>query len=203
VAAGRPALVERTTPLRLVVFGAGPQGLGHVRTLSSVLDGVRDVTSVTHVVRRPPAYVDRVAAGARVVAAGSEDAHVATAAADVVVCATTSREPLFDSGLVRHDAIVIAVGSHEPEVREVDSALVGGAQVVVEDVATARRECGDIVLAIEEGAVRPDRLVSLRDVVAGAVPLATDRPILFKGSGMAWQDLVIADAIVGQPPLLG
>ena len=72
-------------------------------------------------------------------------------AADVVVCATTARTPLFDSTLLTDDVIVIAIGSHEPDARELDGALMGRAQVVVEDVATALRECGDVVLAIADG----------------------------------------------------
>jgi ornithine cyclodeaminase/alanine dehydrogenase-like protein (mu-crystallin family) len=41
----------------------------------------------------------------------------------------------------------------------------------------------------------------MQEFVTAAVEPATDRPVVFKGSGMAWQDLAvaeqIADAIVG------
>jgi ornithine cyclodeaminase len=55
---------------------------------------------------------------------------------------------VFDSGLLRDDVVVVAVGSHEPDARELDGRLLGRASVVVEDVATALREAGDVVLAI-------------------------------------------------------
>jgi hypothetical protein len=48
------------------------------------------------------------------------------------------------------DVVVVAVGSHEPDAREVDAPLLGRATVVVEDVGTALREAGDVVLAIAE-----------------------------------------------------
>lgn len=73
----------------------------------------------------------------RVTGPGSLAAAAAVAAADVIVCATSASEPLFDSSLVRDDAVVMAVGSHEPHVREVDAALFARAQVIVEDVPTA------------------------------------------------------------------
>ncbi len=119
------------------------------------------------------------------------------AAADVIICATSASEPLFDSRMLRNDSIVIAVGSHEPHVREVDAALCGRAQVVVEDVATALRESGDIVMAIAEGTLSEEELVPMKDLLTGAVPLQyPDRPLFFKSSGMSWEDLVAAAAVV-------
>jgi ornithine cyclodeaminase len=184
VAAIGPALRARANPPRVVVFGAGPQAKGHVATLSAV----SELTDVTYLVRNPQGRE-------RTLAVGSDEAKAVLRAAEVVVCATTARTPLFDSTLLTDDVIVIAIGSHEPDARELDSALFARAQVVVEDVATALRECGDIVLAIEEGALNPGGLVTIRDMVTGAVPPATDRPVVFKGSGMAWQDLAVAGRI--------
>jgi ornithine cyclodeaminase/alanine dehydrogenase-like protein (mu-crystallin family) len=181
VAAIKPALLKRADPPRVVVFGAGPQGVGHVNTLAALFD----LADVSYIVRTPG---DRE----RTFATGSDEADAVFRAADLVVCATTAREPLFDSALLADDAIVIAVGSHEPRARELDSALMARAQVIVEDVATARRECGDIVQAIADESLRPDALVPIGDVVTGAVQPATDRPVVFKGSGMAWQDLAVA-----------
>ncbi|UWP85152.1 ornithine cyclodeaminase family protein [Dactylosporangium fulvum] len=196
VAAVRAALGPG--PLRVVVFGAGPQGTGHVATLAAVAE-----LSTVDVVVRSPDAVDRaapVAAGgppARVLRAGSVEVPEALRAADVVVCATTARTPLFDSALLAERAVVLAVGSHEPDAREVDAAFCRRATVVVEDVATALRECGDVVLAIGEGALSPDRLVPMRDVVRGTATLSGG-PLLFKGSGMAWQDLVVAEAVLAR-----
>jgi ornithine cyclodeaminase len=127
-----------------------------------------------------------------VLATGSPEADAVLRAADVVVCATTAREPLFDSSLLTDDVLVVAIGSHERDARELEAALLGRSQVVVEDVDTALRECGDIVLAIAEDAVTEDALVPMRDIVTGAVEPANDRPVVFKGSGMAWQDLAVA-----------
>jgi ornithine cyclodeaminase/alanine dehydrogenase-like protein (mu-crystallin family) len=67
--------------------------------------------------------------------------------------------------------------------------------VVVEDVATALRECGDVVQAVAAGAVAEDDLVPLALVARGEAPASTGR-VLFKGSGMAWQDLVVAEAVL-------
>lgn len=190
----RPWLRGAGGPRDVVVFGAGPQGSGHVEALAAEVA----LGTVTFVVRRPDAVTlpsTGAAAGATVLA--TDDPRVAAALrdADVVVCATTARTPVFDASLVSAHVLVAAVGSHEPEAAEVDAAFVGSATVVVEDVSTALRECGDVVQAVAAGTITEDDLVALTDVANGRRPVTTGR-VLFKGSGMAWQDLVVAEAVL-------
>jgi ornithine cyclodeaminase len=196
VAAVRAHLSRRPGPLFVVVVGAGPQATGHVATLRAGLAPQRPVTSVRYLLRNP----SRRPPGApipdeEVLALNSDAAADALRAADVVVCATSARQPLFDSTLLSATSVVIAVGSHEPDAREVDEALCARATVVVEDVGTALREAGDVVLAVGGGALHPDHLVSMKDVVSGATSLDQTRPVLFKSVGMSWEDLVVARAV--------
>ncbi|SFP30714.1 ornithine cyclodeaminase [Geodermatophilus dictyosporus] len=172
-------------PLRVGVVGAGPQATGHVATLAAV----RPLSHVVHLVRDP----SRTPLDA--VALGSPEAGEALRSADVVVCATSARTPVVDPALLREDVVVVAVGSHEPDARELDAALLARATVVVEDVATALREAGDVVLAVAEGALSPGDLVPLRDVVTGTAAVPADRPLVVKTVGMSWQDLVVATAV--------
>ncbi|WP_436532327.1 ornithine cyclodeaminase family protein [Actinoplanes sp. HUAS TT8] len=178
VAAVLPRLGDE---LRVAVFGSGPQAYGHVATLGAF----RQLTSVTHIVRDP----SRVKGA---VGLGSAAAEEVLRGADVVVCATSARTPLFASELIKDSAVVVAVGSHEPDAREVPGELCARATVVVEDVATALREAGDVVRAIGEGFLKPADLVPMSEFSAG--PL--DRPLFFKSVGMSWQDLVVAEAVI-------
>ena len=82
------------------------------------------------------------------------------AAADVICCCTTAREPLFDGALVADHACVVAIGSHEPDAREVDEALVRRATVVVEARAAALREAGDVIAAGPRGRTSSSRCAS-------------------------------------------
>ncbi len=167
----------------LVVFGTGPQARGHVDALRAV----RAIESVV-VVGRDPQRARAFAASLDLpAAAGSPDA-VADAA--ITVCATTAVEPLFDGRRVPAGVCVIAVGSHEPHVRELDTALMRRAHVVVEDEATARREAGDVIQA------GPDLdLIGLATLVRGEAALDPNRPRVFKSVGMGWEDLALADAV--------
>ena len=173
-------------PVRAAVIGAGPQATGHTATLAAV----HSVTQVDYLVRDP----SRTPFAA--VALASPQADDVLRAADVVVCATSARTPLFDSSLLRDEAVVIAVGSHEPDARELDAVLLARATVVVEDVDAALREAGDVVLAIGEKALSAQDLVPMRDILAGTAAIPRDRPLVFKSVGMSWQDLVVATAVV-------
>jgi ornithine cyclodeaminase len=179
----------------VAAIGAGPQAIGHVRTLREALAGDRPIGRVRFLVRDPARAAAALPPDDVVVPLGGTAAADALRAADVVVCATSAREPLFDSALIGAEAVVIAVGSHEPDAREVDAALCRRASVVVEDVGTALREAGDIVLAVAEGAIEPADLVPLADVATGRFQPPPGRPVLFKSVGMSWEDLVVARAV--------
>ncbi|MFH8559966.1 ornithine cyclodeaminase family protein [Streptomyces sp. NPDC017988] len=177
---------------RLLVFGTGPQAWGHVEAVRAARPGLRHVDVVARNAQRVAAFVDRCRAeGLSAAAAAPDD----VARADVVCCCTTARTPLFDGTLLPDHATVAAVGSHEPDAREVDAALVGRATVVAESREVAARECGDLLLAAAEGTFTMPRLHTLTALVRGETKPAEDRPRLFKSAGMAWEDLGVAAAV--------
>jgi ornithine cyclodeaminase/alanine dehydrogenase-like protein (mu-crystallin family) len=160
---------------RLVVFGRGPQAVAHAAAIRSV----RPIESL------------------QLLGRDASDVEDLVASADVICCATTARAPLFDGSLVADHATVVAIGSHEPAARETDDALAARATVVVESRASALREAGDVIGAIASGALREDALVTLADLVRGDATVDPTRPRLFKSTGMAWEDAVVASALVG------
>ncbi|MEU7177494.1 MULTISPECIES: ornithine cyclodeaminase [Streptomyces] len=175
----------------LVLFGTGPQARGHLDALRVV----RPLTRVT-VVGRTPAHVERFAETARrdtgLPVAPGDPSAVATA--DLVACCTTARTPLFDGALLAPHATVTAVGSHEPDAREVDSGTVRRCTVVVESRAAAVREAGDLIPELAAGRLDRAALIPLADLATGAATVDRTRPRLFKSVGMAWEDLVVAGA---------
>jgi len=176
---------------RLLVFGTGAQGWAHVGALRAVAPGLERIDVVARDRARLDAFVARVRGehGLEARAAAPDAARDA----DLIVCATTAREPLFDGALVADHATVVAIGSHEPEARETDDALAARATIVVESRASALREAGDVIQAVAVGAATADRLVTLAELVGGAS--LGSGPRLFKSTGMSWEDAVVAAAL--------
>jgi ornithine cyclodeaminase/alanine dehydrogenase-like protein (mu-crystallin family) len=151
----------------LLVIGRGPQGRAHAEAIPAVVPTIEQVDVV-----------------------GREVDGVDVGAYDVIACCTTAREPLFDGAAVRDDAVVVAIGSHEPDARELDATLMRRATVVVESRASALREAGDVLLAgLGGGDVR---------TLAEDVVVERGRPRVFKSTGMAWEDAVVASAVVAR-----
>jgi ornithine cyclodeaminase/alanine dehydrogenase-like protein (mu-crystallin family) len=204
-AAIRQALDLSQEDLSVVVFGSGPQAISHIQTLAAVLPTHVKVKSVAFVARNLEKAKKRIPhlaelglaseCAVQILGADSVEVQEQLQRADLVIAATTARSPLFDSSLLKDSVIVVAVGSHEPDVREVDSKLLSRAQIVVETRSSALREAGDVIMAIGEGSITEKSLNDLADVVCGRVTLNRDKPIFFKSSGMSWEDLVIARAI--------
>jgi ornithine cyclodeaminase len=184
--------VELVAPLdahRLLVFGAGPQARGHVHALRAV----RPIGTV-RIVGRDADRADRLVESLRTEGIDATVGSVEDVRrADVIACCTTARTPLFDGRELPDAAVVVAVGSHEPAAREIDAETVRRCGAVVEARGAALAEAGDIRLAVDEGAISPDDLVTLADLVRGR---AARRPRLVKTVGMGWQDLVVAGAAV-------
>lgn len=190
--------------IRMTVFGTGGQALLHVQAALAVVP-VTGVTVVARVAGRGATLLAELEemgiSGTEVVGAAESGAHTAELTAvleraDFVVAATTATEPLFDAESIRDDAVVVAMGSHSPMARELPSALLGRATVIVESRHTALDECGDVVLAIAEDALTIEDTVTFKEVVtSGGDVLAANKPVVFKTSGMSWEDLVVARAV--------
>lgn len=173
---------------RVVVIGSGPQAVAHADAAARVLGASSLVALV-----RGPASADRLrtAASQRGVAVEATMSSAVLLEADVIVCATSSTHPVLDDADVRDDAVVVAIGAHEPGARELPTALVGRSYVVVESSVSALAEAGDVVIAAAE--LGHDVLAAeLGPLVRGELDVPRDRPRVFKSVGEAWEDLSVA-----------
>ena len=178
-------------PKSLLVYGSGPQAWEHIKAFNSIF-----VLTRVSIVARNTAAARRLSASAAALGLNAEvSSGDKVADADLIVCCTGSSGPLFDGSLVRDTAVVVAIGSHEPERRELDDDLLSRANIYVESLRSAQREAGDIIQAMASGAIAgPERLNTLADLVSGRKAKQEGRPSVFKTTGMPWQDLAIAAA---------
>jgi ornithine cyclodeaminase len=179
---------------RLVIFGAGVQARSHLDAMLAVRP-LEHVTVVSRTLPGAHALVD--IARERGVSADVGDAAT-VAEAELVCTCTTSDVPLFDGARLALGAHVNAVGSYQPTSRELDTATLLRARVVVETREAALAEAGELCIPIGEGVFGNEHVVAdLTEVMHGAaVRTAVSDVTVFKSVGLAFEDLIVARAAV-------
>lgn len=119
---------------------------------------------------------------------------------DIVITATPARQPLFsDDPALFRGKCVLAIGSWQPDMREIpDAVFFAGAEVFIE-LPYACQESGDLSQPLASGALTRDRVrllgAFLADKAAGTPPpLGETR--YFKSVGMGVFDTLAAQAIL-------
>ncbi len=115
-------------------------------------------------------------------------------AANLIVCATPSREPLIKSEWVQPGTHITAVGADAPGKQELDAALVARADRIVVDSLYQCSQYGEISHALKAGLIRDSQLAELGALLAGrAQGRDNDEQItLVDLTGVAVQDAQIS-----------
>ncbi len=172
------------------MIGSGTQA----RTQLAAVCAVRPITQVK-VYSRTPANRERFAQemgeelGVKAAAVGSA---AEAADSDVLCVITNAREPVLAGEILRAGTHVNAAGGNSWVRREIDEEAVRRSTlVVVDDLADAKVESGDLIWAAERRAFRWELAVELRDVVGGRVNgrPAADAITLFESQGLAIEDV--------------
>ncbi|WP_193366568.1 ornithine cyclodeaminase family protein [Pelagibius marinus] len=125
----------------------------------------------------------------------TDDLEAAARGAHVISCATLSSEPLIHGAWLQPGTHVDLVGAFRPDMRETDDEAVRRARVFVDTRAGATKEGGDIVQAVESGALDPDDIAGdLFEITRGerSGRRFYDQITLFKSVGTAIEDLAAA-----------
>ena len=114
------------------------------------------------------------------------------AAQDIIVTATSSKEPVLKGEWLRPGAHVNAAGSNFIFKSEVDRNVVRRASFVcVDSREELGLEAGDLMPSLETGAIFPESVYELGQVIAGHVPgrHGPEDITLFASQGLALEDL--------------
>ena len=126
----------------------------------------------------------------------------ALADAQVVCTATSSPSPVFTDQDLPPNVHINAVGAYTPETAEIPAATVCRSYVVVDQVAAALDEAGDLLQPLKQNLIDPSHFqIELGQVVTGRAPARkhTGDITLFKSVGVAIQDLCASEVRRFQP----
>jgi ornithine cyclodeaminase len=183
----------------LGVIGAGGQAEWQIRAVAAA----RPITQVLVHARTPAArdaFAERMAAATGLEVRPVATAREAVAEADVVCCATTSSEPVFDASWVRPGTHVNGIGAFRLGMIELPPALFGRAALVaVDSREAAAAEAGDVMAAVERGIVARDDLVEIGSISPDWSATRDDQAITaFKSVGLAIQDVAAAELVIAR-----
>lgn len=128
-------------------------------------------------------------------AASSEEA---VRFSDIIIAATTSKEPVIQGEWLRPGTHVNAIGVNMTNRLELDDGVLRRAEVIaVDSVAQARGEAGDLVQGLAAAGKSWDDVVELKDIVAETRPAreSSEQITIFKSCGIAIWDVVAAGFI--------
>lgn len=128
-------------------------------------------------------------------AVGDAQLPAAASAADVISCATLSKQPIIRGEWLSPGTHLDLVGAFRPDMRESDDECLRRTDVFVDTYAGAMGEAGDLLQAMETGAFsREDILADLAELARGehAGRQNDARITVFKSVGASLEDLAAA-----------
>ncbi|MFQ5737865.1 MAG: ornithine cyclodeaminase family protein [Acidobacteriota bacterium] len=123
----------------------------------------------------------------------------AVAKADIISCATSTRNPLIQGDWVKPGTHIDLVGGFTPTMREVDDRAVERARLFVDTREGALQEAGDLIDPLSRGVIsRTDIAADLSQLVRGEKKgrESRDEITLFKSVGTALEDLAAAQLLM-------
>ncbi|ADI15671.1 ornithine cyclodeaminase/mu-crystallin [Truepera radiovictrix] len=187
------ALLSEPDAARVALVGTGTLEAWVLRLLPLVRR-VRTVTVFDPTPLRSGPFVRRLAEGIDAALVPTDSLAEAVLEAEIVVCATGSREPFLYPGMVAPGAHLMTLGTGEGPRCELAAALLRESRVI----------CDDRTLAVERGGVGGAGLgpaavhAELGEVLSGRRP-GREHPeqvTVYDGVGAPWMDLVAARRVL-------
>jgi alanine dehydrogenase len=175
----------------LGLIGSGWQAESQLACIRAVLPGIEQVVAYSRNQERLTAFCERF---------GAEPGEYNRDAAeqDVVVTATSSKDPVLRGEWLKPGALVCAMGANRIQSRELDNAVLERAAFVCCDSKEqARIEAGDLAEPVERGVLDWLEVHELSEVVSGETTgRGQDEDIvLFKSLGVAIEDVAVAKVV--------
>jgi ornithine cyclodeaminase/alanine dehydrogenase len=189
----------------VAVFGAGVQAESQLEAMKEVR-GILRARVFDPLAERAFRFGEDMSRKLGIGVEVAQTSKEALRGADIVICASTSSTPVFSGQWLELGMHINAVGSHNPNTRELDTEAVRRSKVIVDSREAALKEAGDLLIPISERAIASDHVwADLGEIVsAQRVGRDSDQEItLFKSVGLAIQDVSTARVVYAKAIELG
>ncbi len=183
------------------IIGSGFQAETQLAAVAAVRN-LREVRVWSRKAERREAFASRCAEkfGLNVRAVGT--ARECVEGVDIVVTATSSREPVFEATWISQGTHINGSGSNWIDRRELPADLIYGRAsiVAVDSIEGAKLESGDLMIPLAAATADAFAGVELSDIVSGRLPgrMNANEITVFKSNGLAVEDIAVAGYIFEQ-----
>lgn len=190
-------LLSRSDSRSLLMVGAGVMSEPLIRAHLSVRPSIERVTFWNRTRPRAEEVAARLGDIGRPVMVAN-DLEAAVREADIISCATMSKQPLVLGAWLKPGTHLDLVGAYIPDMREADDEAIRRSRLFVDFRGTTIEHIGEIMIPIRNGVItEKDVLGDLYDLVAGAPGRTSANNItVYKNGGGGHLDLMTALAIV-------
>ncbi len=187
-------LMAREDASELAILGSGVQAMTHLEAVLCV----RPITQVRVWSRHQQnavTFAEQAHKRFGVPVESTPTAEAAVRGAHVICTTTSAREPILLGDWLAPGAHINAVGASQRTTRELDTAAVQRARLIVDRRESAMAESGDFLIPLNDGDITTEHIRGeLGDVVLGRVP-GREHPeqvTIFKSLGLAVEDIASA-----------
>jgi ornithine cyclodeaminase/alanine dehydrogenase-like protein (mu-crystallin family) len=186
--------MARQSASRVGIFGTGWQARSQLEAICAVRS-IKTIVAYSRDAERRAAFCAEMTEKLGVGVYPASTPEEAARDMDIVVTATTAKEPVLSGDWLARGAHVNAVGSNWLSRQEIDpEAVRRSACVIVDSIEQARLESGDLEKAAQAGVFFWEDARELGSVVVGECPGREDDAeiTLFESHGIALEDVTLA-----------
>ncbi|MEB3825810.1 MAG: ornithine cyclodeaminase family protein [Desulfurococcales archaeon] len=190
-------LLAPPNPSTLAIIGAGYQSLVHMEFFREIHPTLETVKVYDINKSRLNRFLVEAGKIYKKAEKGSDPCSTVRDS-DIVLLATTAREPAIKGGCLTPPVHVISIGVMGPDHRELDEETLSRADVIVVDsLSSVLEEVGDLRIPIEKGVIGKDEIFEIGELLAGTKQFDRGNKgiTVYKSVGIAVQDTVIADML--------
>lgn len=184
---------------KIAIIGTGVQGLYQAIAACAVRP-ITDIYLYNRTTEKLDSFIDAFQSwdSSPITIHKTNHAEEAAVNADIIITATTSNTPVLpEDPEIFAGKLIVAIGSFLPSMRELPDVLYSMTDQIFIDSHDALVESGDLITPLENHWFQKEQIQTISSFIQqGTVPkYQSDKSIIFKSTGMALFDVIVAQAI--------
>lgn len=184
--------LAKKDPMTLGIIGTGKVGLMACEAHLSHF-GIEKIYAFDKLDYSLNSFAQRLNIGNNLNITLCKDGNEVVSKSDIVITATTSNTPIFNSRSVKEGTHINGIGSYKKTMQEIPEGLVLRAKVFVDTLEGATSEPGDIVIPLQNGLINKEDIIEISDVILKRISRDDTDITFFKSVGFSLEDILTAE----------